>query len=171
MNNVILFIVPGVGLLGLLFSLYLAYGTLKNDPGPPEITTISRAIQVGATTFMRREYRVMGLTALLFAVFLALVLNVYVMFAFLVGVLCSTLSGFVGMSIATRPHPRYPGAVDGDGIIGFCPIVYEDPGVRGATCFYRCGAEISVHPMSWKRKIVGILANGRNKFRPPPGLV
>jgi Na+/H+-translocating membrane pyrophosphatase len=70
-NNVILFTIPSVGLLGLLFSLYLAYGTLKNDPSPPEITTISRAIQVGVTTFMRREYRVMRLTALLFAVFLA----------------------------------------------------------------------------------------------------
>lgn len=113
MSNIILFTVPGVGLLGLLFSLYLAYGTLKNDPGPPEITTISRAIQVGATTFMRREYRVMGLTGLLFAVFLALVLNVYVMFAFLVGVLCSTLSGFVGMSIATRANGRVTFAARG----------------------------------------------------------
>ena len=113
MNNVILFTVPSVGLLGLLFSIYLAYGTLKNDPGPPEITTISRAIQVGATTFMRREYRVMGLTALIFAVFLALVLNVYVMFAFLVGVLCSTLSGFVGMSIATRANGRVTFAARG----------------------------------------------------------
>ena len=113
MNNVIVLTVPTVGLLGLLFSLYLAHSTLKNDPGPLEITTISRAIQVGATTFMRREYRVMGLTALLFAVFLALVLNVYVMFAFLIGVLCSTLSGFIGMSIATRANGRVTFAARG----------------------------------------------------------
>jgi K(+)-stimulated pyrophosphate-energized sodium pump len=104
--NIIILIIPGAGLLGLLFSLYLARSTLKNDPGPPEIVAISRAIQVGATTFMRREYRVMGLTALLFAVFLALALNVYVAFTFLIGVLCSTLSGFIGMSIATRANGR-----------------------------------------------------------------
>jgi len=102
-----------VGLLGLLFSLYLAYNTLKNDPGPPEITAISRAIQVGAITFMRREYRMMGLTALLFAVFLTLALNVYVTFAFLIGVLCSTLSGFIGMSIATRANCRVTFAARG----------------------------------------------------------
>ncbi len=106
MNSAILLVVPSVGLLGLLLSLYLAHSTLKNDPGPPEITTISRAIQVGATTFMRREYRVMGLTALLFAVFLAMVLNVYVACTFLIGVLCSTLSGFIGMSITTRANGR-----------------------------------------------------------------
>lgn len=105
MNSTLL-IVPGAGLLGLLFSLYLAYSTLKNDPGPPEITTISRAIRVGATTFMHREYRVIGLTALLFAVFLALVLSVYVAFAFVVGVLCAALSGFIGMSIATQANGR-----------------------------------------------------------------
>jgi len=113
MNSIILLVVPSTGLLGLLFSLYLARSTLKNDAGPPEITTISRAIQIGATTFMRREYRVMGLTALLFAVFLALVLNVYVTFAFLIGVLCSTLSGFVGMSIATRANGRVTFAARG----------------------------------------------------------
>jgi K(+)-stimulated pyrophosphate-energized sodium pump len=106
MDNAIALTTPGVGLLGLLLSLYLAHSTLKNPPGPPEITTISRAIQVGATTFMRREYRVMGMTALLFAVFLTLVLNVYVAFTFLIGVLCSTLSGFIGMSIATRANGR-----------------------------------------------------------------
>jgi len=113
MNSIIPLVVPSVGVLGLLFSLYLAYGTLKNDPGPPEITAISRAIQVGATTFMRQEYRVMGLTALLFAVFLALVLNVYVAFTFLIGVFCSTLSGFIGMSIATRANGRVTFAARG----------------------------------------------------------
>ena len=113
MNSIILLVVPSTGLLGLLFSLYLAHSTLKNDPGPPEITTISRAIQVGATTFMRREYRVMGLTALPFAVFLALVLNVYVAFTFLIGALCAALSGFIGMSIATRANGRVTFAARG----------------------------------------------------------
>lgn len=106
MPDIALYLVPLLGLLGLIFSLYLAYSTLQNDPGPPEIANISRAIQIGAMAFMRREYRVMGLTALVFAVFLAFVLNVYVMFAFLVGVVCSALSSFIGMNIAIRANGR-----------------------------------------------------------------
>jgi len=106
-------VLPGVGFLGLLLSLYLAYVTLKNDPGPPEVTDISHAIQVGATTFMRREYRMMGLSALLFAVFLALVLSVYAALAFLIGVLISALSGFIGLSIATRANGRVTFAARG----------------------------------------------------------
>jgi len=129
-NNVIVLTVPTVGLLGLLFSLYLAYSTLKNDPGPPEITTISRAIQVGATTFMRREYRVMGLVALLFAVFLTLVLNVYVTFAFLIGVLCSALSGFIGISIATRANGRVTFAAR-DGLSKALHVAFSGGAVMG----------------------------------------
>ena len=106
MDNIPLFIVFIIGLSALAFSLYLAYSTLKNDPGPREIASISRAIQVGATAFMRREYRVMALVALPFALFLALALSPYVMFSFIVGMVCSTLSGFIGMSIATRTNGR-----------------------------------------------------------------
>ena len=130
MNGAIVFAVPGVGLLGLLFSLYLAHSTLKNDPGPPEITSISSAIRIGATTFMQREYRVMGLTALLFACFLTLVLNVYVAFAFLVGVLCSALSGFIGISIATRANGRVTFAAGGS-LSKALHVAFSGGGVMG----------------------------------------
>ena len=106
----VLVIVSAAGLLGLLLSFYLARATLRFDPGPPEIANISRAIQRGATTFMRREYRVMGMAALVYTCFLAIVLNVYVAFAFMVGLVCSALSSFIGMSIATRANGRVTNA-------------------------------------------------------------
>ncbi|RLC63272.1 MAG: sodium-translocating pyrophosphatase, partial [Chloroflexota bacterium] len=130
MPDTALYLVPLLGLLGLIFSLYLAYSTLKNDPGPPEIADISRAIRIGATAFMRREYRVMGLTALVFAVFLALVLNVYVTFAFLVGVVCSALSSFIGMSIAIRANGRVTFAAR-DGLSKALHVAFSGGAVMG----------------------------------------
>jgi K(+)-stimulated pyrophosphate-energized sodium pump len=130
MDNILLLIVPLIGLLALAFSLYLAYSTLKNDPGPREVTSISRSIQVGATAFMRREYRVMGLIALPFAIFLALVLSPYVMFTFIVGVICSTLSGFIGMSIATRTNGRVTFAAR-DGLSQALNVAFSGGAVMG----------------------------------------
>ncbi len=101
-----LLVVPAVGLLGLGFGLYMAYKTLRSDPGPREIRSLSRAIQVGASTFLKREYQVMGLIAIFFALFLALALSVYVAFTFVVGAASSALAGFIGMSIATRANGR-----------------------------------------------------------------
>ncbi len=130
MDNILLLIVPLIGLLALAFSLYLAYSTLKHDPGPREITSISHAIQVGATAFMRREYRVMGLIALPFALFLALVLSPYVMFTFIVGVIFSTLSGFIGMSIATRTNGRVTFAAR-DGLSPALNVAFSGGAVMG----------------------------------------
>ena len=113
MDTSTLAIVPAVGILGMLFSLYLARGTLRHGAGPPEIASISRAIQVGATTFLRREYRVMGIAALGFAAVLAIVLNRYVAMTFVIGVLCSTVSGYIGISIATRANSRVTFAARG----------------------------------------------------------
>lgn len=128
--DITLLIAPAAGLMGLLFSLYLAHSTLKNDPGPPEVTRIARAIEAGATTFMRREYQMMGLTALFFAVFLALVLNGYVAFAFVVGVLSAALSGFIGMSIATRTNGRVTLAARG-GLSSALHVAFSGGGVMG----------------------------------------
>jgi K(+)-stimulated pyrophosphate-energized sodium pump len=136
-------IVPAVGLLGLLFSLYLARGTLRHSPGPPELASISRAIQVGASAFLRREFRVMGLAALAFAILLGVVLNSYIAATFIVGVLCSAASPIIGISIATRANSRVtwaaregPGkalhiAFSGGAVMGMAVVSLAALGISG----------------------------------------
>ena len=97
---------PLVGLLGIGLTIYLARLTLSRDPGPPEIAKFSAIIQEGAATFLRRQYRLMAVVAVAFAALLLIVLNVYVMLAFVVGLVTSVLAGHVGMSIATRTNGR-----------------------------------------------------------------
>jgi len=100
------YVFPIVGLLGIGLTVYLARLTLSNDPGTPEIVKFSAIIQKGAATFLRRQYRMMAVVALLFAALLLIVLNVYIMFAFIAGMLTSVLAGYIGMSIATRANGR-----------------------------------------------------------------
>jgi len=149
MSDLAVLIVPIAGLLGLAFSLYLAHITLRNDPGSQDIVGISKAIQSGALAFLRREYQVMGFTALAFIAFLAIVLGPYVVMAFLVGLVCSTLSGFIGMSIATRANGRTTFAArsglskaldvafSGGAVMGMAVISLAALGISGVYLFFR----------------------------------
>ncbi len=100
------YIFPIAGLLGVVFTIYLAYITLRNDAGTDEIAKFSSFIQEGAATFLRREYGIMALAAIFFAIFLLLTLHVYIMITFIVGAVTSVLAGYIGMSIATRANGR-----------------------------------------------------------------
>lgn len=100
------YIFPIAGLLGIVATIYLARITLRNDPGPPEIVEVSKFIQEGAAIFLRREYRIMAVAAVFFAIVLLVTLNVYVMLTFIVGAVTSVLAGYTGMSIATRANGR-----------------------------------------------------------------
>jgi K(+)-stimulated pyrophosphate-energized sodium pump len=44
------------GIAALLFVLYLAKKVMKQDPGTPEMISISDAVYEGAMAFLKREY-------------------------------------------------------------------------------------------------------------------
>jgi len=100
------YLFPAAGLLGIVFTVYLVRITLSKDAGTPEIARFSAVIQKGAMTFLRREYRIMAVVAVFFAILLLVVLDVYIMFTFIVGVVTSVLAGYVGTNIATRANGR-----------------------------------------------------------------
>jgi K(+)-stimulated pyrophosphate-energized sodium pump len=104
--SIVAYIFPIAGLLGIAFTAYLVRITLRNDEGTPEIVRFSHFIQSGAATFLRREYSIMAVAAVVFAVILLLTLRVYIMLTFLVGALTSVLAGYIGMAIATRANGR-----------------------------------------------------------------
>jgi K(+)-stimulated pyrophosphate-energized sodium pump len=97
---------PVVGLLGMVFCAYLARVTLRHEAGPPEVVRCSAFIQRGAAAYLRRQYRIMAVIGVGFAVLLAVLLNVYIMITFLVGATISVLAGYIGMVIATRANGR-----------------------------------------------------------------
>ena len=49
-------IIFGLGILGIVFALWLAQNVLARDRGTPEMQQVSNAIYEGAMAFMRRQY-------------------------------------------------------------------------------------------------------------------
>jgi K(+)-stimulated pyrophosphate-energized sodium pump len=115
-NDIIwLWIAVGVGVLALIAALVLARMVLAADTGTVEMRIISDAIREGAEAFLSRQYRTIGILAVVLAVAIFLGYFFYprthdialkTVIAFLVGAVCSGLSGFTGMYVSIRANIR-----------------------------------------------------------------
>ena len=104
--------VPVVAVVGLIFGAFKAMQTSKADPGDAEMQDIAGRIQEGAMAFLRREYTVLAGFVVIVAALLA-VANLsgtdqhpVIAFSFIVGAIASGLAGWAGMQVATLANVR-----------------------------------------------------------------
>jgi len=106
-----LILAPISSVLALLFASFLVYKIMKEPPGDESMVKIQRAIQEGATSYIKRQYSVIAaFFAVVFILLLILAkrgyLPIFVPFAFLTGGFFSGLAGFIGMKVATHANVR-----------------------------------------------------------------
>ena len=101
-----------VGILGVVYTIYLAKWVLRQDPGNEKMLSISQAIAEGAKAYLSRQFKTLSiLLAVLFIlilVFIDLQRGLYGLTAagFLIGALGSMLAGYLGMYVTTRSASR-----------------------------------------------------------------
>ena len=91
-----------VGLIVLLYALFVYRGITKLPEGTDKMKHIASAIHEGAMVFLKREYRIIGLFAAIVFVLLSVFLGIETGAAYLGGAICSLIAGFFGMKSATR---------------------------------------------------------------------
>ena len=105
-----LYLTPAFGAVALLFALSRARFVGRQDAGTDRMQEIAAAIREGAMAFLKREYSVLAVFALVVAALLFVANlgtgNHLVGLSFLVGALCSALAGFFGMRVATAANVR-----------------------------------------------------------------
>ncbi len=107
----LMILAPIGAVASLLFAAILAVRIKKFSTGTEMMTKIALAIKNGAKAYLKRQYKGVGIFfAAMFVVLLVLsfinLINDFAPFTFLIGGLCSGLSGFIGMSIATSSNSR-----------------------------------------------------------------
>ena len=104
--------VPLAGILALAFAFYLSQKVMRVEPGNARMIEIAAAISEGAKAYLTRQYKtlvffVVGLAAIIFfAGTMTSGLKPETAVAFVIGALCSSLAGIIGMTIATKANVR-----------------------------------------------------------------
>ncbi len=114
-DGVYLWIALVIGALGLVAAWAYAHGVLSKDSGTAEMQKISNAIREGAEAYMKRQYSTIGWIAIVLAValFVGYWISPFtraeawkVVVSFLIGAVCSALSGLTGMAVSIRANIR-----------------------------------------------------------------
>ena len=106
---------PIAGLIGLAVAMVI-FITLKRLPAGSELMRgISDQIQLGAMTYLKRQYLTLFFFVTIVAVLLGFFLTWNTSLAFVSGALCSALAGFLGMKAATSANVRTTQAAKEEG--------------------------------------------------------
>lgn len=112
MAQILLMLIPVLGILGLVFTYFKSNWVAKQDPGTEKMQAIAKSIAEGAMAFLKAEYTVLvwfviGVGALMaFGGAMGDNSSWLVGLSFVIGAFCSALAGYIGMKVATKSNVR-----------------------------------------------------------------
>ncbi len=107
MNNFLLFVIVSA-VVSIVYGLVLASQILKKSAGNEKMQSIAKAIQEGAKAYLNRQYKTIGIIAvvLFLAMGLTPALGWTTAIGFIFGALLSALAGYIGMNVSVRANVR-----------------------------------------------------------------
>ena len=126
-----IFIAPIVGVIALIFALFLSKKVSSEEAGTDRMKEIAEAISDGAHAFLTAEYRILVIFIVVLFVLIAVGIGVGSGIAFVAGTLCSILAGYFGMSVATKANVRTANAARTSGMNRALSIAFSGGAVMG----------------------------------------
>jgi K(+)-stimulated pyrophosphate-energized sodium pump len=134
--------------LALAVGWFLAVRVLKEDEGTDKMKEISRAIQVGAWAYLKRQFRTIGIilipvSAVVFLTSVSITRTngdqalsfissgIFRTIAFILGGIASGLTGYIGMTLATRGNVRTAAAARRGSMPQALQVAFRTGGVAG----------------------------------------
>ena len=122
---------PALGALGLLI-VFSIYQWIKKQPsGSGAVQKIGEQIHIGSIVFMKREYKMLSMFALVLLVLLYIFLGPASALCFLVGAVASATAGYIGMNTATIANVRTTQAAHEEGSAAALTVAFFGGSVMG----------------------------------------
>jgi K(+)-stimulated pyrophosphate-energized sodium pump len=108
----LMYYIPVMGLIGLAVMIGKALWVNKQDAGDANMQELAGYIARGASAFLKAEWKVLGVFAVIAAILLAWSGTLHensdwvIAIAFLIGAFFSAFAGWIGMNIATKANVR-----------------------------------------------------------------
>jgi K(+)-stimulated pyrophosphate-energized sodium pump len=123
-------VVLATGALALVYGFVTSRQILAADAGNPRMREIATAIEVGATAYLNRQYRTIGIVGVLIALLLVVTLGVQVAVGFVIGAVLSAIAGYVGMNVSVRANVRTAEAAR-KGMVPALDIAFKSGAITG----------------------------------------
>ena len=124
-------LIPLSGIIALMFAVFLSLKVMKEKPGNELMQEISNMIEKGAMAFLKREYSVLVFFIIVVSLVLGWVRSPITSLSFVIGAICSGLSGLTGMKIATKANSRTANAAMEGGITKALKVAFSGGAVMG----------------------------------------
>ncbi|MFP5254361.1 MAG: sodium-translocating pyrophosphatase [Acidimicrobiia bacterium] len=138
----------GTAVLAILVGFSLMRGVLAAEQGTPKMIEIATAIQEGASAYLRRQFRTIGVILIPLAIIVFVTSTevlkpdgsvalsfaesgAYRTLAFIAGCLMSGLTGFIGMGLAVRGNVRTAAAAKSGSLPAALKVAFRTGGVAG----------------------------------------
>ncbi len=112
MEQALIYVVPALGILGLIVMAVKSSWVVKQDTGDKNMVELAGYIADGAMAFLRAEWKVLSYFAVIAAIVLGwsgmLVETSHptIAISFIIGAFLSAFAGYIGMKIATKANVR-----------------------------------------------------------------
>jgi K(+)-stimulated pyrophosphate-energized sodium pump len=94
--------------VAIVYGLFLIRVVMRKDAGDEKMKAIAQAIQLGAKAYLNRQYKTIGVIAVVLFLIIGFVpmLGWMMAISFLFGAILSALAGYIGMNVSVRANVR-----------------------------------------------------------------